>query len=94
MTVLQPSDNYGSRATPSGQGKAQLAGNGKPFPRAATPHWPLGMAPAGPDDKRPSGVLRSLALATASAARARLPADRFSFGWIRNFYRGGVLEPA
>jgi len=30
------------RAPLLGQGKAHTAGNGRPFPRGATPHWPNG----------------------------------------------------
>ena len=31
-----------------GQGKAHAEGNGRPFPRGATRHWPNSRAPCGP----------------------------------------------
>ena len=60
------------------QCKAQSAGNGKPFPRTATPQWRIGVAPVGQGDKRSSALLHSFALATASPTLVRLAAERFS----------------
>ena len=65
------------RAVQIRQGKAQVEGNGPlPLPRTATPHWRIWTAPFGQDDKRPSALLRSLALARASPALARLASGR------------------
>ena len=84
-------NKLGFRATPIGQGKAQSAGNGMPFPRTATRHWPIGAAPCGPAGKRPSALLHSFELASASPALARLASDRFPTGCILSYYLGGVL---
>ena len=67
------------RAAQIRQGKAQAEGNGRfPLPRTATPHWRIWAAPFGQDDKRPSALLRSFALASASPAFARLASGRLS----------------
>ena len=49
-----------------------------PLPRTATPHWRIWTAPFGQDDTRPSALMRSLALARASPAFARLASGRVS----------------
>ncbi|HFC53931.1 MAG TPA: hypothetical protein ENJ43_05815 [Gammaproteobacteria bacterium] len=89
--VLRQGYNLGCRASQTGQGKAQSAGNGMPFPRSATRHWPVWEAPFGPGRKRSSAVLRSLELAMASPAVARLAANRFLTGCILNYNLDGVL---
>ena len=89
--VLRQGDDSGCRASHTGQGKAQSAGNGMPFPRSATQHWPVWGAPFGPVRKRSSAVLRSLELAMASPAVARLAANRFLTGCIPSYHLDGVL---
>jgi len=84
VMITDPEPPQGAKARRSPQG---MAG---PCQGAATPYWSLEVAPAGPNDKRPSGVLRTLPLARTSGARARLPTDRSSFGWIRNCHLDGV----
>jgi len=65
------------RAAQIRQGKTQSVDNGHiPLSRTATQHGRIWAAPFGQDDKRPSALLRSLALASASPAR--LASDRFS----------------
>jgi hypothetical protein len=49
-----------------------------PLPRTATPHGRIWVIPFGQDDKRPSALLRSLALASVSPALTRLAIDRIS----------------
>ena len=63
-----------------------------PFSRDATRHWPVWGAPFGPARKRSSAVLRSLELAMASPAVARLAANRFLTGCILSYYLDGVLD--
>ena len=82
--VLHPGDKLGCRVRQIDQGKAQSAGNGKPFPRTATPQWRICLAPVGQGDKRPSALLHSLALAMASAVLVRLASERFSSYCIRH----------
>ena len=77
-----------------GLGPARGAGPGMPFSRTATRHWSIWDAPFGPARKqpcpkhslrswgRPSALLCSLELATASPAVARLAADCFLVGCI------------
>jgi hypothetical protein len=59
--VLRQCDNHGFRATRMLQDKAQSAGNGQSFSRAATPYWSVRVAPFGRVVKRSSAVLRLLA---------------------------------
>jgi len=61
--VLPQGGIDGFRATRMIQNKAQSAGNGRPFPRTATPHWIIRVAPFGRAGKRSSAVLRLLARA-------------------------------
>ena len=89
--VLFQDDIALCRAHSSGQGKAQSAGNGMPFPRAATPHWPFEWAPFGRADKRSSALLYSLELATASPSVVRLAADRFLARCIGQYHLERVL---
>jgi len=93
LLVLLQCDIAVGRAHPIGQGKALPAENGMPFSRAATPHWPIGWAPFGRVDKRPSALLCSLELATVSPAVARLAADHFSARCIRQYHIEGVPVP-
>ena len=51
----------GFRATLLFQDKAQSAGNGLSFARAATPYWSIRVAPFGRAVKQSSAVLRFLA---------------------------------
>ncbi len=74
------------------QCKAQSAGNGMPFSRTATPQWRIWGAPFGQGEKRPSALLCSLELATASPALARLAASRFSSRCIHQYYVDRPLE--
>lgn len=93
LLVLHQGNNLGCRASQTDQGKAQPAENGRPFSRAATPHWPVWGAPVGPAGKRPSALLHSLELAMASPSLARLAASRFPTGCILIYYPDGVLGP-
>ncbi len=61
------------------QCKAQPAGNGKPFPRTATPQWRIWVAPIGQGDKCSSALLHSFnTQTTASPALVRQASERFS----------------
>ena len=92
VLVLLQGDKIGFRATQIVQDKAQSAGNGpKPFSRTAKPYRAIWVAPFGPARKRPSALLRSLELAMASPALARLTADRFLTGCILSYHLEGVL---
>ena len=73
------------------QCKTPFAGNGRPFPRTATPQWRLCGALAGRAQKGSSALLHSLELATASPAVARLAANRFLAGCILRYLIEGVL---
>jgi hypothetical protein len=75
------------------QGKTQPAGNGMPFTRAATRHWPIWGAPFGPVRKRLSALLCSFELAMASPAVARQAANRFLNDCILRYIIEGVLDP-
>lgn len=50
-------DSVPFRATPIRQNEAWLAGNGMPFPRAATQDWRIGVAHFGRARKGPSEAL-------------------------------------
>ncbi len=90
--VLRQTDIDGFRATQMRQCKTQSAGNGKPFPRTATPQWRIWVAPFGQGDKRPSALLHSFELAMASPTLVRLAAERFSSCCTRQYRFDGVLE--
>ena len=62
----------GFRASRMTQNKAQRAGNGSPFPSAATPYWVIRDAPFGRAVKRPPAVLRLLARTGPLPARRAL----------------------
>jgi hypothetical protein len=53
-------------------------GMARPLPMTATLQWRIWEAPVGQDDKRLSALLRSLELASASPALARLSSGRLS----------------
>ncbi len=56
------------------------------------PQWRLWVAPVGQGDERPSALLHSFELATASPALVHLAAKRFSSCCSRQYQFDGVLD--
>jgi len=89
--VLCQHDIDGFRATRMRQCKTQFEGNGKPFPRTATPQWRIRVAPFGQDDKLSSALLHSFELVTTSPALVRLPSESLSSCCTRQYHADRVL---
>ena len=74
-SVLSPAPIQPLRASPIGQGKAQVRSNSPLLQGPATPHWPISEAPFGRAGKRQSAALRLLEIAGLSRRKQALQHD-------------------